>query len=321
MKIKLTLFTMVLFVMCHFFYSCDDIVSRDLSKKWVYGIAPQDFSLSAEVTQTFKWKEVKGAESYNLQILRTTDTTYSKILEFVADTNVTGTQYTCSLKPGFYKWEIYAQNNGSQSGLSVFRFQIDSTSDLSKQRIVLLSPTDNKSNDTLEQTFTWSPLSAAKSYNFQIYPANNGTIALVSVTVPAGTTSWPYTFPVAGGVYYWQVSATNGVSSTPISKFKLTIDTSGVPAPTLVSPINDSTTVTGNYVALKWNNVKNATSYYVETKNSSAQTDTSATIQNPLVTFCNFYGAKPNIRYYWRVKAMRGAREGIFSNWVLFKRH
>jgi hypothetical protein len=323
MKIKLTLFVAVLVTLSHFFYSCEDILEKDLSKQWVYAIAPQDFSVSTFATQTFKWKEVKGAESYNLQISRTTDNTFSTIQEFVVDTNVRSTQYSCTLKPGYYKWEIFAQNNSSQSGLSRFRFQIDSTSDLSKQKVLLLYPWNNKSTDSLQQVFTWSALSAATDYYFQIYPLN-GNIATISAIVHAPNNTYSYTLP-AGGTYTWQVSATNGVSSTPFSAFKLTIDTTAVPVPSLISPINDTTTITGNYVSLQWNAAKNATSYYVQvTKNTSypeSQMDTLATIEKPLVTFCNYYHAVIGTRYYWRVKAKRGSREGNFSNWVLFKRH
>jgi hypothetical protein len=324
MKIKLSLFVLTLLALCHFFYSCQDIIERDLSKQWVYGVAPQDRSYSAQLTQTFKWKEVKGADSYNLQIFETTDTTYLNIKEFVADTNVRATQYTYSLKPGSYKWLIYAQNSGSKSGLSIFHFTIDSTSDLGKQKVVLITPRDNRATDTLEQIFTWGAISAAKSYNFQIYPANSN-IALISVKIPSGSNTYAYTFPAAGGIYNWSVSATNDASSTPPSTFKLVIDTSGVPVPKLTSPINDTTALTGNYVSLQWGSVKNATAYTFQiTKNTSlpeSQMDSIATIEKPLVTFYNYYHATLNTKYYWRVKALRGTREGNYSNWVSFKRH
>jgi hypothetical protein len=321
MKIKLAFFVAALLVLCHFFYSCDDIVERDLSKQWVYGITPQDFSVSTLITQTFKWKEVKGAESYNLQIYKT-ESDFSTIKEFVADTNVRSTQYVCSLKSGYYKWQIYAQNNGGHSGLSIFRFQIDSTGELGQQKVELLSPVNNYSTDTLDQVFTWTPIPAATSYNFQIFAANS-TTASVSEIIKAPNNSYKYSF-LKVGTYSWQVTATNGVSSTPPSSFNLTIDTASVPVPTLISPVNDTTTVTGSYVSLKWNSVKNATSYYVQvTRNtSSSQMDTSATIETPLVTFCNYYYSDKNklgTKYYWRVKAKQQSREGNFSNWVLFK--
>lgn len=323
MKIKLTLFVMVLITLCHSFYSCEDIVERDLSKQWVYAITPEDFSSSKFVTQTFKWKEVKGAESYNLQIFKT-DTSYTKVYEFIADTNVRATQYICTLKPGSYKWLIFAQNSGSRSGLSEFRFLIDSTSDLNNQKVVLTYPINNRTTDTLKQTFKWEPLPAATTYNFQIFKSGSN-VAETFVKIDAPTNTYTYTFPASGGVYSWSVSATNGASSTLPSTFKLIIDTSGVPVPSLISPVNDTLTLTGNYVPLQWGSVKNATAYVLQvTRNTSlpiSQMDTVTTIEKPLVTFYNYYHAATNTKYYWRVKAIREKRESNFSNWAVFKRH
>jgi hypothetical protein len=323
MKIKLTLFLVVLLVISHFFYSCEDIIETDLSKKWVSAITPEDFSSSKLITQTFKWKEVKGAESYNLQIFKT-DTSYTKINEFIADTNVRATQYICTLKPGFYKWEIYAQNSGSRTGVSIFRFQIDSSSDLSKQKVLLLSPMNNKSTDTLKQIFKWESLPNVKSYNFQIFKSGSN-VAETYVNIDAPTNTYTYTFPASGGVYSWSVSAANGASSTLPSTFKLIIDTSSVPVPSLISPINDTLTLSGNYVPIQWGSVKNATAYVLQvTKNTSlpvSQMDTVTTIEKPLVTFYNYYHAATKIKYYWRVKAIREKRESNFSNWVVFKRN
>jgi hypothetical protein len=324
MKIKLTILLTVLLAISHFFYSCEDIIETDLTKKWVYVVAPQDFSISTLVTPTLKWKEVKGADSYNLQISMMTDTTYLKLQEFIVDTNVRSTQYTCTLKPGCYKWEIYAKNSGSQTGLSRFHFQIDSSSNLSKQKVVLLSPINNRTTDTLKQIFKWEALPAATTYNFEIFKSGSN-VAEAYVKIAAPTNTYTYTFPASGGVYSWSVAATNGASSTLPSTFKIVIDTSGVPVPNLISPVNDTLTLTGNYVPIKWSSVKNATAYVLQvTQNTSlpvSQMDTVTTIETPLVTFYNYYNAVTKVKYYWRVKAIREKREGNFSNWVVFKRN
>lgn len=303
----------------YYFSSCDDIIEKDLTDDWVYGISPQDFAVANDLTQTFKWEKVKGAESYNLQIYKTAKD-YNTIQEFVADTNVKTTQYVHTLKPGYYKWFIYAQNGSSRSGMSIFRFQVDSTSDVSNQKVVLIYPTDKKLSDSLLQTFSWVPLPAAKQYNLQIFESGNN-IALFSKITTGSSES--YTFQKKG-TYKWRVSAMNGTLTSPYTEYTLTIDTSiaTVGTPVVVSPKNDTTTIRTNPVVLTWNGVSGASSYRIEVARDTTGTarDTTATAPATAVSQ-TYFSTIISTKYYWRIKAIKNGTEGTFSRWWLFRRN
>jgi hypothetical protein len=306
----------MLFTIGILFYSCEDFVERDLSDQWVYVSSPSDFSSSDALTQTLNWKEVKGATSYNLQLFKTTDNTYLTVSEFIVDTTVKATHYTCTLKPGFYKWQIYGKNNGSQTGLSVFRFQIDSTGDISNQKIILVSPANNAIKDSLKLTFDWKTLSTADGYNLQIFPLK-GSSAVYSEVVRNPPVE--YTFAKAGD-YRWRVSAIKGTFVSPYSEFTLHIDTLRPATPVVVSPKND-TTALNIPIQLKWNTVTTATLYKVQVATDSTMNDSQMTVSETTSnTFYNFDKGTAATKYYWRVKAIKDTHEGSYSWWWSFKR-
>jgi hypothetical protein len=315
MKTKLFLASVIILTF-RFLSSCNDIIEKDLSDKWVYGITPPDFSVSQLQTQTFKWEKVEGAESYNLQIYKTS-IDYGTITEFIADTNVRATEYVYALKPGFYKWYIYAQNGGGKSGLSIFRFQIDSTGDVSTQKVILLYPPDKKVSDSLEQTFRWAPLTTATAYNIQIFTATGNT-ALYSKNVTSTSETYTFTNP---GTYKWRVFAMNGTLVSPYTEYTLTIDTAITPIPVIVSPKNDTTLKT-QPVALKWNAVKDATEYSFQiTKDIHLPETQMDSVAKTTYNYCNYYSSVLNTKYYWRVKAIRKNKESEYSEWNYFRRN
>ncbi len=322
MKTKL-IFASLAIAMCCFFYSCSDIFETDLSKKWVYVVIPHDFDTLDIQTPTLKWEEVKGAEYYNLQISRTEPKFPYVIKEFIVDTNVRATQYTCSLKPGSYKWQIYAENGGSRTGLSEFHFLIDSTNDLAKQKVLLISPKDNTTTDTLEVKFEWGSLNAASYYKFQIFPTTGNTnVALYAANVSASTAktvTTSVTFPSKKATYTWSVLAQNATSSSaPAPSLKISIDTTKaiIGIPVVKSPVNDTSILT-TYVPLTWNVVPNATAYHIQVSQNilTPGMDTTTT-----AAFYNYYHAIGGVKYYWRVKAIQNSSEGSYSNWYLFRR-
>jgi hypothetical protein len=299
------------------FNSCEEFIEKELKDEWVYVEAPVDYARVDVLTQTLKWKEVEGADAYNLQVYRTNDN-YLNLEEFIVDTNVRATQFTYTFKPGYYKWQIYAKNNGSESGLSVFHFQIDSSGDLSNQKVILLTPRNGNITDTLEQEFTWQSIPSASEYTFQIYPENS-TVALLTKIVKNGTAT-NFTFPSTKATYRWRVFAMNGNIQSPYTEYKLSIDTTKLVQPIVISPKNDTAVFT-NPVQLKWNGVLNATSYKVQISRDStyaeAQMDISQVIN---ATSYNFDKATTLVNYYWRVKAIKGGSEGPYTRWWLFRR-
>jgi hypothetical protein len=299
--------------------SCNEFVERDLKKQWVYVVSPPDFSVINTQTPILSWKEVKGAESYNLKLFRMSKQ-YGTTMELIVDTNVRSTQYMQALKSGYYKWDIFAQNATSQSGLSTFRFQIDSITDITFQQVILKKPKNKHITDTLKQTFEWESVSSATDYNIQIYELNN-PIAIVSKLTGKNSTAFTYDFPKATKTYRWTVAALSGNLSSPYSERTITIDTAYVGIPIIIAPKNDTNTIRKNPVNLSWELVGGASGYYLEiARDTLSTTDTTATLDATTYSL-NYYHSELSKIYYWRMKALKNKNGSAFTKWWSFKRN
>lgn len=295
------------------FNSCEEFIEKDISDQWVYGLSPTDFSVTDILTPTLKWKEVKGATSYNLQVFGMTDSTYTRIKEFIVDTNLRTTQFTVTLRSGYYAWHIYGKNNGGETGLSVFRFQIDSTADITKQKIILISPGNGKILDNPEVEFTWKGLPSATAYNVQIYPKDETKAIYSEVIVNATTTK--FVFDKKKASYTWRVNAMNGNLNSPYTEYALTIDTSRLQVPVVTFPKNDTTTINKLPVQLRWSGVTNAEGYTVQIAKDSTIVDETKKVTD---VFYDYTNAVKSTRYYWRVKSYNGKSESKYSKWWYF---
>lgn len=301
------------------FNSCEEFIEKDISDQWVYCISPSDFSVTDILTTTFKWKEVKGAEAYNLQIYRTTDSTFGTVAEFIADTNVRETQYTCTLRSGYYKWLIYGKNNGGETGLSVFRFTIDSTADISKQKVILRLPVDKKVLDGTTVDFKWDKIASADAYNFMIFPQDSTTA--IHFKIVDGT-STSYTFRPVKATYRWRVSALKGNISSAFTEYTLTIDTTKpvIPVPDIIAPKNDTISIHTLPVRLSWNTVGDASDYTVQISKDSTYSEAKMEqVKTVSALYYDYINPESTIRYYWRVKANKDKNTGKYSKWWYFK--
>lgn len=294
------------------FCSCDDIIEKDLSHKNVDVLTPSNGITSSTYTQLFMWEDLKGASAYHLQIVKPD---FLTIKEFVTDTIVHATSFSYTLKPGKYQWRIKGTNGSSSTSYQVYDLTIDSTNDLTNQRVQLYTPANNSSSNSLTQTFSWLNISSATNYLFQAFTVTNSPIAgsLQSISSPTNTAT--FTFP-AEGIYKWRVYAQNATSSTVYSENTLTIDTQVPDRPIVISPIND-TTITGNPVALKWNSVTGATGYKVQVSTDSAfVSGTNATVTTNIYN----YSTLPGTKYYWHVKAIDDAgNESAYTSTYYFR--
>lgn len=314
------LVVLALFLVC-VFASCEELFEKDLKDDWVYAIAPEDFSTVNSQTPILSWEKVKGAISYNLKIYSTLKG-YNVTTGLIVDTNVTGTQFTQSLKSGYYKWDIYAQNGSSRSGLSVFRFQVDSIADITNQMVIIESPKGDAAIDTLSVEFKWYPLINATKYNVQIFDNKLNTIG--GKDVDKNQTNYTYNF-VKGGKYTWRIIAFNGTFSSQPSEATFTIDTIHIDVPVVLSPKNDTTGIHTQPVVFRWNPVPNVTNYYIEvakdTTIGKVEIDTTYTTSGTGVFYQNYYNSTLSQKYYWRIRALRGAAKGSFSSWWYFRRN
>src|SRR3989344_4726224 len=294
MKNKL-MYAIAVFATSIFLYSCEDFIEADLGNKSVTVLAPANNTVSSSYSQLFKWEDLKGAEKYQLQIVKPN---FSSITQFILDTTTANTQFAYTLLPGSYQWRVRAMNNSSMTEYQTFNLTIDSTLDLSSSSVVLISPADNYYTNVMTNTFSWQTMPNADTYVLQIL-SGTSTISIQSFPVTTGN----YTF-TAEGVYQWRVYAQNSSSNSAYSTRTITIDQTAPSIPAPVFPVLD--TITANPIPLQWNTSSSADSSHllISTDSLFAVVTTKDTVianTGTAVTY-NFYSATIGINYFWKVQ-------------------
>ncbi|OFY88369.1 MAG: hypothetical protein A3K10_11890 [Bacteroidetes bacterium RIFCSPLOWO2_12_FULL_31_6] len=222
--------------------SCEDMIRENMEKKTVSIISPPNNYQSDELSITFYWNEVDGADYYNIRVWD--DKNVLKL-----DENVDTTIYDYSFPYfGTYTWQVKAVNSATESPFTTYTIFIDSTSDLSQTTLNLSSPDDNYYYNDMDVVFEWDALYSADDYRFEITDLNGN---LIDNTVITTYDSISYTFAEEGD-YIWMVRGQNVTSNTAYSYRYITIDTTIPNTPTLIYPFNTDSISTYPFT-MSWN--------------------------------------------------------------------
>lgn len=296
--------------------ACSDFIEEDISGDTVTVIIPQHNSALGTNNVHFKWEELKGADSYNLQVV---EPSFNTIQSFVLDSNITGLEFYYFLAPGDYEFQIRAENSAYETAYSgPYAFTVDSVSDLTGQLVPLLSPANNIYSNQSDLNLSWQSIYAAESYEVQVRAgADFNTSVTILFTAPAvigtSTTTTGSIFS-AEGEYSWGVKAVNQSSQSAFSSRSIYIDKTNPNDVALISP-SDATTATSDTIVFKWSSgvdpgiVNSPLSYTLELDTDPAfgspasYTESVDTLQLILNT----------ATYYWRVYATDAAgNESVF---------
>jgi len=209
-----------------------DFIEIDLNKATVTLNTPTNNLQTTTLTQTFWWDRVEGATWYEIQVVSPTLASPAVLL---LDSTTASNQYTLTLTPGNYEWQVRAFNNSSSTDFTFSGFTIDSTPDISSQIIVLTAPVNNLITNDSTITFKWDTLYNADDYRFEIAipDFNNGTEELAPQAVEIGSITHSFK---QEGVFQWRVRGQNAFSNTPYTTFTIEIDTTRPNVPLLVNP-------------------------------------------------------------------------------------
>lgn len=175
-------------------------------------------------------------------------------------------------------------------------------------------PANNATNVPREQnnsvTLKWTAISGATAYDIYFGPQGTGCTNLHG-TVTAGTTQWspPANEIVDGASYEWRVvpKGTANCSGPSSSCAKFTMVTCPASAPTLVSPINNSSVAPGA-VTLNWNAVTNAGFYEVFVSvDGATPTGVTTTATSRIIA------TEPGHTISWAVRASKSGCTGFIS--------
>lgn len=149
-----------------------------------------------------------------------------------------------------------------------------------------------------DPAFSWTPVSGADHYVFQLSSGSTFVTPLVSISTK--NTQATLTTTVADGPYTWQVravdaSSNNGPWSSPVNWTK-----TGT-GPTLISPTDGGTVTYPTPVVLKWAPVDGAAQYTVSLSNSSNMSNPTST-DTEGTNFAPPAWLAPGV-HYWTVTA------------------
>lgn len=312
--------------------SCSkDVIATDITKKTINILAPNDKDSSVIYSTLFWWDAVSGADKYNFQIVKPS---FNNIQQLIVDTNIAASvndvtiKYYYTLSPGTYQWRVNATNNSGSTVYITRTITIDTTSDLSQQIPILISPTNNGFVNSFMPTFKWSSIFTATKYEFYV---TKGATDIVHDTLNSFSKT-----PVlpTEGVYLWEVKALNNTSSSQYSsQWTITVDTTAPGAAVPTAPANtNTTTVATSSLSLTWNaatdNLSPTLSYtvYIYSGTTKPGADTaninspSAILKVPTTTTSySFTTSTSGTTYYWNILAADLAGNHKFSRLWTFK--
>jgi len=248
-------------------------------------VSPTSYATGVSLTPTLIWNPSNGATSY--------DVYFGTAVPLPLVTNTAATSYS----PGAladqttYIWQVVAKNalGSTASGYAQF-----TTLHNGPTPPDLISPSYNATGVSTTPTLIWSAPTGATSYDVYLGTSSPPPLA----TSTTATAYSPGTLS-AGTLYYWRVVAKSsaGTTTSPTNVFTTTAG-SGPPAPTLVSPGNQSGGASTT-PSLSWNASSGATSYDVYLGTSASPplvANTTATSYTPAAI-------SSGTQYYWRVVA------------------
>ncbi|MBS4026993.1 MAG: VCBS repeat-containing protein [Ignavibacteriales bacterium] len=275
-------------------------------------LLPVNNATSVSLTPTLDWSSVTNAEGYTVQV--SDDNNFTNL---IVNENVTMSTYTIPssvlTNSTTYYWRARAKQGLVNSDWStVFSFVTINSTTLAAPTLLL--PVNNATNVSLTPTLDWSTVTNADGYTVQVSVNSNFTNTLVNQDITLSTYTIPSSVLANNTTYFWRARAKQGlVNSDWSAVFSfVTINSTTLSPPTLISPVNNATNVSLT-PPLDWSSVTNADGYTVQV---SVNSNFTSTLVNQDVTASTY--TIPNsilansTTYFWRARAKQGL---VNSDW------
>lgn len=285
--------------------SCTEIFEPDLDEEEIEIYLPADGTITSLSTVQFWWEKIEGVEKYEIRIVSPEWDDFDQLIHLSSqDTNY----LELSLVPGNYAWGVKAWNATTETKFSLGTFTIDSTLDLTGQKVVLIEPVGDTTNQ-LSRFYDWQELYNADEYRCVWEDMNGITLKDTTVTQPGIVFE-----TVTEGDIAWKVKALNAQSQSGFSQATFYLDTTRPVTPVLLLPM-DQAVVNNDTVTFTWSRASGS---------GASEFDTLFVSTSPLFDtgLQKYRSSAKNTRitgfsagtYYWRVKAFdRAGNEGDFS--------
>lgn len=277
--------------------NCSKYIEEDISSQKVLIEYPNQNAVFDTSKVEISFVPIDHADNYRIEIVQPN---FKSLKKRVVDTLISSTAFSVELDSNDYSLVVSAQNFGYSSKSSdtiLFSVSVNS----SGSSLQLLDPKGayNLSGNPFDNRFVWNNSEVGTSFEFDLRKGTsfqNGE-ELHSESNLSGQSLELNNLTLDHGTYWWRLIATvNGISNSKIASF--VIDTISPLAPTLVSPI-DNTSVNQGVVIFAWNNQS-------EDVQSNFELSSSPTFST-LIYSENMQGQSVSLSltpgiFYWRVQ-------------------
>jgi phage gp46-like protein len=284
--------------------ACNDFIEEDLENDQIVLLGPADNVSTESQTLTFWWDDLEGASGYRLQIV---NPDFENLTRLELDTLVAGNKFEHTLYAGDFEWRVRAENSTSVSEFVSRKLTILEPVDITKQKVVLVSPGKEAMINQNQVTFQWNELSIAHEYQLELHqPDWSGE----EVLEPKKLSETKLALELKEGKYSWGVLARDTVKKeeTPYTYRNLIVDLTAPKSPVLTTPA-DKGTLAGLKQTLVWSHqeekklteVKFLLQVYSNRELTLLVKEKELTEKQTEITFTK------EGTYYWLVKAIDGA--------------
>lgn len=295
---------------------CTDIIEENITEDTILTYYPSEDSIIEGNNVQFRWQELQGANSYQLQVM---DEYRTLVIDSVVSTT---TLTNSSLETGSYQWRVRGVNDAYETGYTGYvNFQLFPFLDLTDQQVALLTPVEDLvTNDITDFRFSWEPIETATHYEFEILNSTNDAIVYSDTEVTSSELQFTENVLAdeGDGTYTWQVRAHNTSSSSSFYARSMQIDTQVPPTPVLSTPVNGTEYTFGDPVTLTWSFedfgvVQSDILATIEVASDTAFNNVVRTEVNLAASTLTFTPTTTGT-LYWRVKGIDEAtNEGEYS--------
>jgi len=278
-------------------------------------IAPTD-ALTTTVADTpplgipeFEWTAVPGATSYRLQV--SSDIAFTTTIVNITTPNITYTPTSASVfADGTWYWRVRVEAPapaGDYSGIWSFTKQWATPENLP----TLTSPADFATIDFYDEpVFSWSPVTGAAKYKFQIYSSPGGWSTPLYTATTLATTHQPKD-KRANGTYYWRVVPVDPGNHDGMPSVESSFTEGYNPVLTLLAPDDLATpTFTPTF---RWTAVRGAQYYRLQYSSDPSFNASVTTVDTRNTAFTPTIAMPNDFDYYWRVRVHAG---NSISDWT-----
>ena len=256
---------------------------------------------------TLTWNAVNGADSYDLEITKTADSTVTAVND-IAVTNYSHTNLTPNTE---YSYRVRAKNSGGEGIWS--QPLVIST----KPDVPSVPQSISASSTSREISMIWDSVDTATGYEVEIMSGTNDNQTVTDQVYGTTETSYTQTGLTPNTEYQYRVRAKNEAGPGEWSEQNSIMTKESVPG----IPTNIQTAITSNEITLSWDETPYAESYDIEimSEMDEEQTVTGEVygIEDNMVhltdTSYTFHGLKSNTEYQYRLRANNHVGEGDWS--------